>query len=136
MREWGLPARLAPQMLSVLRIVAALTFLEHGMQKLLGFPPPPPSLPHPAPMTLLWFAGVLELFGGALLCVGLLTRPVAFLLAGEMAFAYWTVHAKSSFFPALNGGDGAILFCFVFLYLSAAGPGPWSLDSAWPQRRR
>jgi putative oxidoreductase len=127
MRDWGLPARWAPQMLSVLRIVAALIFLEHGAQKLLGFPPG--TMPQPAPMTLIWFAGLLELVGGILLLMGLITRPVAFILAGEMAFAYWTVHAKTSFFPAVNGGDPAILYCFVFLYISCAGPGPWSIDS-------
>jgi putative oxidoreductase len=116
-----------PQFLSLLRIVGALTYLEHGAQKLLGFPPG--TMPRPVPMTLLWFAGILELCGGLLLLVGLASRPIAFLLAGEMAIAYWTVHARTSFFPALNGGDAAILYCFVFLYLSAAGPGPWSIDA-------
>jgi putative oxidoreductase len=95
--------------------------------KLLGFPPAP--MPMPAPLTLLWFAGVLELFGGALVLIGLLTRPVAFLLAGEMAIAYWLVHAPQSPYPAVNNGDAAILFCFIFLYLAAAGPGPWSVDA-------
>ena len=118
----------APRVLSILRIVAALIFMEHGTQKLLGFPP----LDRPAPevMSLSWIAGVLELFGGALLVVGLFTRPVAFILSGEMAFAYWIAHAPQSFFPVLNGGDAAILYCFVFLYLAAAGGGPWSLDAA------
>jgi putative oxidoreductase len=127
MRDWGLPAAWAPRLLSVLRIVAALLFLEHGAQKLLGFPLSP--MPMPAPLTLLWFAGLLELFGGLLLLIGLLTRPVAFLLAGEMAVAYWLFHFPKGPFPALNMGDAAILFCFVFLYLSAAGPGPWSMDA-------
>jgi putative oxidoreductase len=117
----------APRVLSILRIVAALIFMEHGTQKLLGFPP----LDRPAPevMSLSWIAGVLELFGGALLVLGLFTRPVAFILSGEMAFAYWIAHAPQSFFPVLNGGDAAILYCFVFLYLAVAGGGPWSLDA-------
>ena len=127
MRDWGLPAAWAPRLLSVLRIVSALIFLEHGTQKLLGFPPSP--MPMPAPLSLLWFAGILELFGGLLLLVGLFTRPVAFVLAGEMAVAYWMAHAPQGPFPALNMGDAAILYCFIFLYLSAAGPGPWSVDA-------
>jgi putative oxidoreductase len=130
-KERKMLQRWTPQLLSVLRIFSALAFLEHGAQKLLGFPPA--TMPRPMPMSLLWFAGILELCGGLLLLVGLATRPVAFLLAGEMAVAYWTVHAKASFFPALNGGDAAILYCFVFLYLSAAGSGPWSIDA---MRRR
>ncbi|HEX5183728.1 MAG TPA: DoxX family protein [Allosphingosinicella sp.] len=129
MRDWGLPERWTGPLLSLLRLVAGLTFLEHGAQKLLGFPPAPPSMPPPAAFSLLWCAGLLELAGGLLLFLGLLTRPAAFILAGEMAVAYWSVHAPRSFFPSLNGGDAAILYCFVFLYLSAAGGGPWSLDS-------
>ena len=117
----------APRMLSVLRIVAALLFMEHGTQKLLGFPPS--SNPGPALLSLSGIAGVLELFGGALLAAGLFTRPVAFILSGEMAFAYCIAHAPRSFFPILNGGDAAILYCFVFLYLAFAGGGPWSMDA-------
>jgi putative oxidoreductase len=79
-------------------------------------------------MTLIWFAGVLELVGGALLALGLLTRPVALLLSGQMAVAYFIAHASQSFYPILNGGESAVLFCFVFLYIAAAGGGPWSLD--------
>jgi putative oxidoreductase len=116
----------APRVLSILRIVAALIFMEHGTSKLLGFPASPHS---PEMWTLPWIAGVLELVGGALLVIGLITRPVAFILSGEMAFAYWVVHAKQSFFPVDNGGDAAILFCFVFLYIAFAGGGPWSLDA-------
>jgi putative oxidoreductase len=116
----------APRALSILRIVAALLFFEHGSQKLLGFPA---SDFAPPVMSLSWVAGVLELVGGALLLVGLLTRPVAFVLSGQMAFAYFLAHAPQSFFPVLNGGDAAILFCFVFLYLVFAGPGPWSVDA-------
>lgn len=117
----------APRALSVLRIVAAILFIEHGSQKLLGVP----ASDHPMPelFSLAGLAGVLELFGGALLLVGLWTRPVAFVLSGEMAVAYFMVHAPKSFFPALNGGDAAILFCFVFLYFVFAGPGFWSLDA-------
>ncbi len=116
----------APKMLSVLRIVAALLFFAHGTQKLLGFPA---SDMDPAFLSLSWISGVLELFGGGLLIAGLCTRPVAFLLSGHMAFAYWMAHAPQSAFPALNGGDASILFCFVFLYLVFAGPGPWSVDA-------
>lgn len=116
----------APRMLSVLRIMAALIFLAHGSQKLFGFPASDFS---PAMFTMPWIAGVLELFGGALLAIGLFTRPVAFVLSGLMAAAYFIAHAPQSFFPALNGGDAAILYSFVFLYLVFAGPGPWSVDA-------
>ena len=121
----------SPRLLALLRIVTALLFMEHGAQKLLGFPPS--GHPGPGLFTLLWFAGVLELFGGFLVLIGWFTRPVAFLLSGEMAVAYWMVHAPKSIFPALNGGDAAILFCFIFLYLAAAGPGAFSVDGASSQ---
>jgi putative oxidoreductase len=117
----------APRVLSVLRIVAALLFMEHGTQKLLAFPPSPN--PGPALLSLSGIAGVFELFGGALLAAGLFTRPVAFILSGEMAIGYWMVHAPRSFFPILNGGDAAILYCVVFLYLAFAGSGVWSMDA-------
>ncbi|MCE4224440.1 DoxX family protein [Methylobacterium sp. C25] len=120
----------APRMLSILRIVAALVFMAHGTQKILGFPP---SSMNPTMFSLPWIAGILELVGGALLVIGLFSRPVAFILSGEMAVAYFLAHAPKSFFPALNGGDAAILFCFVFLYIAVAGPGPLSVDA---QRRR
>jgi putative oxidoreductase len=116
----------APRVLSILRVVAALLFLEHGSAKLLGFPPSDFS---PEMLSLPWIAGVLELVGGALLAVGLCTRPVAFVLSGLMAFAYWLAHAPKAIYPLLNGGDAAILFCFVFLYIAFAGGGPWSLDA-------
>jgi putative oxidoreductase len=119
----------APRLLSVLRIVAALIFLEHGTQKLFGFPARAASM-GPDTFSLLWFAGVIETVGGVLLLVGLFTRPVAFILSGEMAFAYFLSHAPRNIFPALNGGDAAILYCFVFLYIAAAGGGVWSLDRA------
>lgn len=122
----------APSMRSVLRIVSALIFFAHGTQKILGFPA---SDMNPAAMSLPWIAGMLELFGGALLIVGLFTRPVAFLLSGLMAAAYWMAHAPQSPYPALNGGDAAILYCFVFLYFVFAGPGPISLDAAMKRDR-
>jgi putative oxidoreductase len=118
----------APRVLSVLRIVAALLFFEHGTAKLLGFPPSDHS---PEVLSLSWIAGALELVGGALLIVGLFTRPVAFIVSGEMAVAYWMAHAPRSAFPLVNDGDSAILYCFVFLYLAFAGGGPWSLDALW-----
>jgi putative oxidoreductase len=117
----------APRLLSVLRFVAALLFFEHGSSKLFGFPPSDHS--GAAFLTLPWFAGVLELVGGALLIPGIFTRCVAFILSGEMAVGYWMVHAPKSFYPVINGGDAAILYCFVFLYLAAAGGGPWSVDA-------
>ncbi|WP_243372140.1 DoxX family protein [Microvirga solisilvae] len=116
----------SPRLLSILRIVAALIFMVHGTQKILGFP----EGFSPAMFSLPWIAGVLELFGGALLVLGLFVRPVAFVLSGLMAVAYWMAHAPKSVFPVLNGGDAAILYCFVFLYLVAAGGGVWSLDNA------
>jgi len=124
----------APRVLSILRIVAALIFMEHGTQKLLGFPPS--DRPSPELFSLIGLAGVLELFGGALLVLGLSTRPVAFVLSGMMAVAYWMAHAPQSFFPILNGGDAAILYCFVFLYLVTAGGGAWSLDNLRNRSRR
>ncbi len=119
-------ARYAPYVLSILRVVAAMLFLEHGMSRMFGFPSP---LPTPAFLSLYWFAGALELLGGAILLLGLWTRPVAFILSGEMAFAYFLSHAPRSFFPILNGGDAAILYCFVFFYIAFAGAGPLSLDA-------
>ena len=121
--DWG------PRMLSVLRILASLMFLEHGTQKLFGFPSPMNGT-GPAAFTLIWFAAVLEFVGSLLLLAGLFTRPVAFILSGEMAFAYWMAHAPRSLFPVLNGGDAAILYCFVFLYLAVVGGGAWSMDQA------
>jgi len=122
----------SPQLLSVLRIVAALLFMQHGAQKLFGFlggiPGGTPQL-----LTLPWITGVLEFFGGLLLLLGLCTRPIAFILSGMMAVAYFKVHARQGFWPLQNRGELAALYCFVFLYLSAAGGGPWSLDSV---RRR
>jgi putative oxidoreductase len=117
----------APQMRSLLRIMAGLLFLEHGTMKHLRLPPA--AGPSMEAWSLGWIAGLFELVGGALLALGLFTRPVAFVLSGVMASAYFIAHAPKSFFPVLNGGDAAILYCFVFLYFVFAGPGPWSLDA-------
>lgn len=125
-----LEADWAPRILGILRIVTALLFMTHGSQKLLGFPA---SNHSPELFSLLWFAGFLELVGGFFVLIGLFTRPVAFVLSGQMAVAYWMAHAPKSFFPALNGGDAAILFCFIFLYLVFAGPGAFSVDGAKQQ---
>ena len=121
-------SRQMPHMLSALRIVAALLFMTHGTVKLLGFPP---GAPRP-PLVLasqLGVAGLLEMFGGGLLLVGLFTRPVAFVLSGEMAVAYFTQHAPQSDWPIVNGGELAVLYCFIWLFYVAAGPGPWSVDA-------
>jgi putative oxidoreductase len=120
-----------PETLSITRIIVGLLFLEHGSAKLIGFPTPP--TPQPAMMTLLWSQGVIELVGGFLLAVGLFTRPVAFILCGDMAVAYFMAHAPKNFFPLLNGGDAAILYCFVFLMIFVAGPGRWALDRSLSQ---
>jgi len=126
----------APQLLSILRIVAAFLFMQVGTAKLFAFPAAVMPGGGTAPAgSLPWVAGVLETFGGALLLVGLFTRPVAFILSGEMAFAYFIGHAPRGLWPVLNEGSGAILFCFIYLYLSAAGPGPWSVDAALRRRR-
>ena len=118
--------RWSPRLLSVLRIVTGFLFLAHGMQKWLGFPAPPA---HPTTlMSLSGAAGLLELIGGALLLIGLFTRPVAFVLSGEMAFAYFLAHEPQGFWPLLNRGELAALYAFTFLYLAAAGAGPWSVD--------
>jgi putative oxidoreductase len=116
----------APRVLSLVRIVVALIFLEHGTQKLLGFPPSPN--PGPALFSLYGYQGMIEIVGGVLLALGLFTRPVAFILAGDMAVAYFMSHAPVNFFPILNRGDAAILYCFIFFYMAFAGGGAWSAD--------
>ena len=123
----GLMEAWAPRLLSVMRIMFGLLFLEHGTSKILGFPPPAQAS-ELVILSLHGMSGLLELVGGVLLTLGLFSQPVAFVLSGEMAFAYFLAHAPESFFPLLNHGDGAILYCFGFLYLAAAGGGPWSLD--------
>jgi putative oxidoreductase len=117
---------------SLLRLITGLLFMEHGVQKLFGLladPSHPWNGPPPA-FSLFWVAGVLETFGGFLLAIGLLTRPVAFLLAGEMAVAYFKVHFPRSFWPVLNGGEHTVLYCFIFLYMFAAGGGTYGVDAA------
>lgn len=120
----SLSSKLHGAALSALRIVVAINFATHGSQKLLGFP----SGKIVQYASLMGLAGLLELAGGILVFLGLFTRPVAFLLSGEMAVAYFTAHAHQGLWPVVNGGERAVLYCFVFLYLSAAGAGPLSLD--------
>ncbi len=125
--------RYRPYVLSILRIMVGLLFLEHGLSKVFGFPPHGhmPVFPETE-----WFAGRIELIGGGLVALGLFTRAAAFIVSGEMAFAYFISHAPKSFFPLINGGEAAILFCFVFLYLVFAGGGPLSLDALVWERKR
>jgi putative oxidoreductase len=118
----------APRALSVLRIITGLMIIEHGMAKLLGWPVVA-AFAQLKLFSLLGLAGTLELVGGGLLILGLFTQPVAFILSGEMAVAYFMVHAPRSFFPLVNGGSLAIIYCFACLYLSTAGAGPWSIDA-------
>ena len=129
MRAFDSLGRYSPYALALLRIFTALSFISHGTQKLLGFPQPPGS-GLPAMFTLSWTAGVLELVGGTLVLIGFLTRPTAFVLSGLMAVAYFMVHAPRSFYPLLNGGEGAMLFCFVFFYIAFAGPGAFAVDNS------
>jgi putative oxidoreductase len=133
MTQPGTLDRYTPYALAALRIVAALIFMAHGTQKLFGFPAPPQG-GYPPVLSLSWIGGLMEFAGGLLILLGLFTRPVAFLLAGEMAVAYWMFHAPRNFYPLLNGGDAAILYCFVFLLLVFAGPGAWSLDAVLRRR--
>lgn len=117
--------RLSSHLLSLLRIVAAFTYMTHGTQKLFGFPTAFP-MPHLPPLFLA--AGIIETFGGLLLLVGLFTGCIAFVLAGEMAVAYFLMHAPNGFWPIVNHGEVVVLYCFLFLYLASAGGGAWSLD--------
>jgi putative oxidoreductase len=121
----------SPRVLAVVRIITGLLFIEHGLMKLVAFPAAIPGMPSPLPGIML-AAALIEIGGGALIAVGLLTRIAALLCSGEMAAAYFMFHAPKSFWPAVNQGDAAILFCFVFLYLVFAGAGAWSLDAHLP----
>lgn len=128
----GIAARwrsLGPELRSLLRIVAAFLFIQPGTMKLFGFPIAMPPGETAEFLSQTWIGGVLEVFGGALVLVGLFTRPIAFILSGEMAVAYFQFHHPLSFWTIVNQGMPAVLFCFLWLYLSAAGPGPWSLDA-------
>ena len=129
-KEW------APQLLSVLRIVVAFLFFQVGSAKWFAYPAAIMPGGGTAPVgSLVWFAGVIEVVGGTLFLLGLFTRPVAFILSGEMAFAYFIGHAGNGFWPVLNQGAPAVFYCFTYLYYSAAGAGPWSLDAVLAQRR-
>jgi putative oxidoreductase len=123
----------APRILSVLRIITGFTFLWHGSQKLFNFPPSPPMPPgtEAPPAAFMLFAGGLEFFGGVLILIGLFTRWTGFILSGMMAVAYWMAHGLNGkgFLPLMNGGELAVVYCFVFLYFFFAGGGPWSLDA-------
>ena len=128
------PALWTSRMLSIFRIVAGLVFVTAGTTILFGFPPSPVPMPPIPPMSQLWIGGVLEMVGGLFITVGFLTRPVAFLLAGEMAVAYFQFHVPQSFFPTTNMGVPAVLYCFFYLYLVFAGPGVWSIDAMIAKR--
>jgi len=129
-KEW------APQLLSVLRIVVAFLYFQVGSAKWFAFPAAIMPGGGTAPVgSLVWFAGVIEVVGGTFLLLGLFTRPVAFILSGEMAFAYFIGHFPNGFWPVLNQGAPAVFYCFTFLYFSAAGAGPWSLDALLAGRR-
>ena len=119
-------SRFAPFVLSIVRIMTALLLLQHALSKFFGFPM---AMKTPAMFSLYWFAGAIELVFGALLLIGLWSRCVAFILSGHLAFAYFIGHAPRGFYPLTNGGEAAVLFCFIFLYLACAGPGPLSVDA-------
>lgn len=123
----------APRVLSLLRIIVALLFMQHGLMKLFDFPGPQPGAPDPLP-PMLMAAAWIEVVGGGLIALGLFTRIAAFICSGQMAVAYFMAHGSQGFWPALNGGELAIMFCFVFLYLVFAGPGPWGLDAVVRRR--
>ena len=133
----GSRARLAGLTLLALRVISALVLFEHSTVRAFGFPvnPDRPFRGAPDPFTRPWFSTVLELVGGALLILGLFTRPTAFVLSGMMAVAYFIAHAPEHFFPIINGGEPAVLLCFVCLYMSAAGAGPYSVDAMLETRR-
>lgn len=119
----------APRLLSLMRVIVGLLFIEHGTSKFFGFPSSEETGTVEL-FSLIGLSSVLELVGGVLLTLGLFTRITAFILSGEMAFAYFLVHAPHSFFPLINHGEPAVIYCFIFLYMAAVGPGPWSIDAA------
>mgnify|MGYP001066120692 CR=1 FL=1 len=123
----------APRVLSVLRVVTALLYMEHGLMKLFHFPAPQPGAPDPL-TPLLLAAAWIEVVGGGLIALGLFTRAAAFICSGQMAVAYFMAHAPQHWAPAVNMGEAAVLYCFVFFYLIFAGPGPWSLDAVVRKR--
>ncbi len=130
------PSPWSGRVLSIFRVVAGLIFITSGTTKLFGYPPGPPDMGTIPLMSQIGIGGVLEVVGGAAIVVGLLTRPIAFVLSGMMAVAYFQFHAPQGFFPTSNGGIPAIMYCFFFLYLVFAGPGEWSLDAAIARSRR
>ena len=130
------PSPSSDRMLAVLRIVAGLVFVSAGTMKLFGYPPGPAPMPPFSLLSQLGLGAVLEVFGGLAIVVGLFTRPVAFVLSGEMAVAYFQFHFPQSFFPTVNNGMPAVLYCFLYLYLSFAGAGAWSVDAAIARSRR
>ena len=119
-----------PRLLSIMRIMVGLMYLQHGLNKILNFPPTATHHAYQVMTLVPGLAGLIETIGGILIVLGLFTRPVAFICSGEMAVAYFLHHAPGGFFPLLNGGERAVVYCFVFLFLSAAGGGPWSVDAA------
>ena len=129
------PSPWPSRMQAILRIVTAAVFITNGTMKLFNFPPLPPGVPPIEVMSQAWIGGVLEVVGGTLFLIGLFTRPVAFVLAGEMAVAYFQFHFPQSFFPTVNNGTPAVLDCFIFLYFVAAGAGAWSVDAMLARRR-
>jgi putative oxidoreductase len=136
-RDTRLPTWLPAATHALLRVISGALFMQHGVQKLFGLllSPERTWTGPPEAFSQMWFAAVLEVFGGPLIVLGLFTRPVALLLAVEMAVAYFQAHAPRSLWPILNGGEPALLFCFIFLYLFATGAGPFSVDAAWRRRR-
>jgi putative oxidoreductase len=135
MEEWKMKryiGRYAPYLYAILRIISGLLFVTHGTQKLFGFPGDKPGVPI---ASLFGFAGLIEVVGGLLIAIGLLTSIAAFIASGEMAVAYFMAHFPQSFWPVLNGGEPAVLFCFIFLYIAAVGAGVWSIDRSGPVNR-
>ncbi len=125
-------AEWSPRVLSILRIMVGLLFMQHGLSKYFGFPAAFPVAVQP--LSLLGLAGAIEIVGGALVAIGLFTRVAAFIMSGEMAVGYFMAHFPKNFFPMINGGDAAVLYCFIFLFIALEGPGPWSIDAGRSRR--